>query len=206
MFPFDSRAAAQMFEADLIVAHQRRTRGPVVTERTRRWRSLFARSELPWTATHELFAGLGRTQLNRAAEKFTVRDVDPGTSLGSQGSVASEFVAILHGRIGVTINGAPHAVLDDGSHFGSIPLLDDQPPTLRASFSVMAPSRIATASPTQFRTLLAEHPVVADRIRVMADIRRAYLAGVAAVDSGERLDLVDVARYPAHMVDADITL
>ena len=206
MFPFDSHSAAQMFEADLLVAHQRRTRGPVVTERTRWWRALFTRDELAWTATHELFTGLNRTQLNRAAKKFTVHDVEPGRSLGSQGSAATEFVAILHGQIGVTIDGAPHVVLDDGSHFGSIPLLGEQSPALRASFSAMAPSRIAITDPAGFRELLDEFPIVAQRIRSMADIRRAYLAGVAAIDGGERRNLVEVPDYPAHIEDANIRL
>jgi hypothetical protein len=206
MFPSDPRSIGQMFEANLLAAPQHRTRGPVVTQRTRWWTALFEREETAWTAAHELFTGLGRTQLNRVAKKFTVLDVESGRSLGSQGSAASEFVVILQGRVGVTINGVPHAVLDDGSHFGSVALLDEQSSERRASFDVMAPSRIAIADDTRFSELLDEFPIVAKRIRAMADIRRAYLAGVAAADNCECLNLIDAPGYPAHIEDPVVRL
>jgi len=217
MFPFDPHSAAQMFEADLLVAHQRRTRGPVVTKRPplwlvgayqapRWWTALFEPSEPAWTSSHELFTGLGRNQLNRAAKKFTVLDVESGQSLGSQGDVATGFVAILEGQIGVTINGAPHAVLDDGSHFGAIGLLDEQSATLKASYAVMAPSRIAIADPDRFGELLADYPTVAKRIHSLADIRRAYLAGVASTDTGELSTLLTIKGFPAHIEDPYVRL
>lgn len=206
MFPFDPRSAAQIFEADLLVAHHRRTRGPVVSQHIRWWTALFARDEAAWTSTHELFTGLGRNQLKRAAKKFTVLDVESGQSLGSQGDVATGFVAILEGQIGVTINGAPHAVLDDGSHFGAIGLLDEQSATLKASYAVMAPSRVAIADPDRFGELLAEYPTVAKRIHSLADIRRAYLAGVASTDTGERPNLLTLNGFPAHIEDPYVRL
>ena len=206
MFPLDQRSAAQMFEADLLVAHQRRTRGPVVSQHVRWWTALFTRDEAAWTSTHELFTGLGRNQLNRAAKKFTVLDVESGQSLGSQGDLATGFVAILEGRIGVAINGAPHAVLDEGSHFGAIGLLDERSATLKASYSAMAPSRIAIADPDRFDELLEEYPSVAKRIHSLADIRRAYLAGVASTDTGERPNQLTTTGFPAHIEDPYVKL
>lgn len=203
MFPSDSVSTRQLHEADLLVAHQRRCLGPVVSRRRRPWAALFGRGEVPWTASHELFEGLGRNQLVRASEKFTVHDVEPGRSLGTQGAAADEFVAILEGRIGVTIDGVPHAVLDDGSHFGAIPLLDDADhPELRASFDVMVASRVAVVDAARFRTLLAEFPIVAERVRAMADVRRAYLAGLAAGAGREHPSTTDVEHFPVHMVEA----
>jgi len=204
MFFFDSSSAADLRSADLLVAHQRRALGPVVSHRTGWWRRLVRHADLPWTADHELFDGLSRTGLAGAAQRFTVRDVHPGQSLGVQGEPRGEFVAIIEGRIGVSIDGAPHAVLDDGSHFGAIPLLDDdRTPALRATFDVMTPSRIAVAGPSQFHRLLREFPAVEYRIRSMAQIRRAYLAGIASADRGERLEL---RTFPAHLEGKRIRL
>lgn len=197
MFFFDSSSADELRSAELLVAHQRRTRGPVVRHRTPWWRSFLYGADAPWTSQHELFEGLSRTDHQRAASLLVVRDVRPGQSLGSQGDPRGQFVVIIAGRVGVTIDRAPHAVLDDGSHFGAIPLLDDdRTPVSRATFDVMAPSRIAVAGPNQFRRLIAEFPQVAQRIRAMAEIRRAYLAGVASADRGDRTESLT---FPAHL-------
>ncbi len=208
MYPSDPISMRQLHHADMHVAHQRRTQGKVVSLQPSPWRRVLSglkprRADAPWTASHELFEGLGRNQLKRASNQFTVHDVEPGWSLGTQGAVAGEFVAILEGRIGVTIDGVPHAVLDDGSHFGALPLLDDgHHPEFRASFNVMVPSRVAVIDASRFRTLLAEFPIVAERIDAMADVRRAYLAGLAAGGGRERSLTTHVATYPVHMIEA----
>lgn len=197
MFPFDSHSARQLREAELIVAQQQRTLGPVVRHRPRRWRPSFARAARPWTADHELFDGLSRTALARAAAMFEVHEVNTGLTLGSQGDTAHDFVAIIEGRVGVTIDGTPHAVLDDGSFLGALPLLDDAAtPLQRASFEVMVPSRVAMIDAAGFRQLLDGFPEVAQRIRALADVRRAYLAGVASADRAERHR---IPRFPAHL-------
>ena len=197
MFYFDSSSADELRSAELLVAQQRRTCGPVVQRETPWWRTFLHGADAPWTSQHELFAGLSRTDHERAASLLVVREVQPGRSLGTQGDPRGQFVVIIEGRIGVTIDRAPHAVLDDGSHFGAIPLLDDDDnPVFRATFDVMAPSRIAVAGPNQFRRLFAEFPQVAQRIRAMAEIRRAYLAGVASADRGDR---VESLTFPAHL-------
>lgn len=197
MFFIDTHSAADLRSAELQVAHRSRTLGPVVRNRTPWWRTFLFGAEAPWTASHELFEGLSRTDHQRAASLLVVRELGPSQSLGSQGDARGEFVVIIEGRIGVTIDRAPHAVLDDGSHFGAIPLLDDdRNPVFRATFDVMAPSRIAVAGPNQFRRLMSEFPQVAQRIRAMAEIRRAYLAGVASADRVERAASLT---FPAHL-------
>lgn len=198
MFSFDTHSARQLCEAELLVAHQKRTVGRVVRHRRRVWRRpSFGRAARPWTADHELFDGLSRTALARAAAMFEIHEVNTGSELGSQGDTAHHFVAIIEGRIGVTIDGAPHAVLDDGSSLGAIPLLDDaDTPLQRASFEVMIPSRVAMIDAAGFHQLLDEFPEVAQRIRALADVRRAYLAGVASADRSERHR---VTRFPAHL-------
>ena len=149
--------------------------------------------------SHELFVGLDRRSLQRLAELFMVVDVEPGTSLGRQGEAAPEFVIVLEGRIGVSLDGLPLVVLDAGSHFGALPLLDDGPtPYRRASFDVLEPTRIAVAGRRAFAELPESHPVVARRIRTIADVRRAYLKGRAdAVATGAATS----DEFPLHMAD-----
>lgn len=178
---------------------------------TPRWRARFegilARKRtalLP--ADHELFTGLERKELAQAEKFFDVVDVPSGRSLGAQGGTVSEFVAILEGRVGVTIDGVPHAVLDDGSQFGGLSLIDDERPTHRASFDVMAPSRIAVVTAERFPDLLRRVPTVAERIHTIARVRRAYLAGLAAAPVGESIAAATSTtgpHYPVHLRDTD---
>ena len=153
------------------------------------------------SGSHELFAGHDQEQLTRLGRFFRVVDVPAGTMMGRQGDVALEFVTLLEGEVGVTIDGAPHAVLDDGSHFGALPLLDDDPGAVhRASFTVMSPTRVAVTDAVGFRSMLAEFPLVAQRVRAMTDVRRAYLAGLAHGNAAEELvplaSVID--EYPVH--------
>lgn len=151
--------------------------------------------------SHELFVGHDQQQLTRLARFFTVTDVPAGMTLGRQGYIAREFVTILTGQVGVAINGVPQAILDDGSHFGAVPLLDDAPGALHsASFTVMAPTRIAVANAAEFHSMLCEFRLVAGRIQAMTDVRRAYLAGLAQVGAAERSvpGALAIDEYPVH--------
>jgi CRP-like cAMP-binding protein len=153
------------------------------------------------SGSHELFVGHDQEQLTRLSGFFTVIDVPAGRMLGGQGHIAREFVTILDGEVGVTIDGIPHAVLDDGAHFGAVPLLDDVPGAEHsASFTVMTPTRIAVANAAEFHALISDFPLVAQRVRAMTDVRRAYLAGLAHVDAAEQQVPVAPAiqTYPVH--------
>lgn len=177
-----------------------------------RWRAacaqvLFQRRPNPLPADHELFTGLDRREFARAGNLFDVVEVAPGQSLGEQGEPVDAFIAILEGQVGVTIDGVPHAVLDDGSHLGALALLDDARPTHRGTFSVMAASRIAVVRAKRFPSMLEELPTVAERIRAISDVRRAYLAGLAAATTNEpeATPSRPVRGYPVHLHDAHIT-
>lgn len=207
MFPCDPISTRQMLDAELVVARQR-TQGRVVSHHTPRWRAAFerfsaSRHTAPLPAGHELFTGLSRKQLSQAAGFFTVLEVPAGRTLGEQGSQVDRFVTILDGQVGVTINGVPHAVLDDGSQFSGLSLLDDDRPTHRGSFNVMVPSRIAVVEAAQFPAMLRQFPLIADRIRAIADVRRAYLAGLAAGADGQTTSAhwIEVEQYPVHVTD-----
>lgn len=154
--------------------------------------------------SHELFADHDRSQLAGLGQFFTVIDVPAGRTLGQQGHIAREFVTILHGEVGVTIDGIPHAVLDDGSHFGAVPLLSDQLGAVHsASFTVMTPTRIAVADAAAFHSALSEFPLIDQRVRAMTDVRRAYLAGLAQNNAAEQAvrDAPTITEYPVHVVE-----
>jgi CRP-like cAMP-binding protein len=212
----DPTAARLVRNARLIEAKQARTphkrarTDPQQPSAARRFLSLVSsfrrgggESTGPLRDSHELFVGHDQDQLTRLGQFFTVVDVPAGTTLCRQGHFAREFVTILRGEVGVTIDGIPHAVLDDGSHFGALPLLADAPgATHNASFTVMTPTRVAVANAAEFQSVLSAFPLVAQRVRAMTDVRRAYLAGLAHVNAAEQPIPFDagIDEYPVHSV------
>lgn len=200
MYATDPISVRQLRAAQLIEAEQARTGRLSSAVRRRslaRRLARFRRSHtvLPSFAAHDLFVGLDRRSLARIQRSFFVMEVDTGDSLGRQGDVAPEFVVVLDGRVGVSIDGSPLAVLDAGSHFGALPLLDDGPtPLRRASFNVLGHGTVAVATGAQFHEILATYPLVAERVHAIADVRRAYLAGRA--DAAPALADMD---FPLHL-------
>jgi CRP-like cAMP-binding protein len=148
----------------------------------------------------EPFVGLDQRALHRLARHFSIVDVADGAALARQGDPATDFVVVLAGRIGVSIDGFPIAVLDAGSQFGALPMLDGAPGRFsRASYNVLEPSRIAVADRHHFFEILKNFPVVGQRILQIAEIRRAYLQGHA---DGRALEADrETAPFPVHLVD-----
>ena len=134
------------------------------------------------------------------ARHFSIVDVADGAALARQGDPATDFVVVLDGRIGVSIDGFPIAVLDAGSQFGALPMLDGAPGRFsRASYNVLEPSRIAVADRRHFFEILKNFPVVGQRILQIAEIRRAYLQGHA---DGRALEADrETSPFPVHLVD-----
>lgn len=219
MYANDPTSVRQLRHAELLVAEQSRSARQPTSARPGWWQRLRARRRptpvpavppVPTTPgdlrptladhpSHDLWVGLDQRTLERLSERFMILDVDAGDSLGRQGEAAPEFVVVLEGRIGVSIDGVPLAVLDAGSHFGSLPLLDDGPtPYRRASFDVLGPSRIGVAGRQQFAEILESFPVVAQRIRAITDVRRAYLRGRSEATATGR----SVEEFPLHISDA----
>lgn len=219
MYATDPMSVRQLRSADLMAADQSRWAVSPVSHR-RSWlrRKLFDRRPAPVETLHpavatpstassalapyhtlELFVGLDRNSLARLSESFVLIDVEPGHSLGRQGETSAEFVVVLEGRVGVSIDGLPLVVLDAGSHFGAIPLLDDGPtPYGRASFDVLEPSRVALAGRLEFARVLEQQPLVAGRIMAIADVRRAYLRGRA--DAAPAVEAAS-DEFPVHITD-----
>lgn len=148
----------------------------------------------------ELFVGLDRRTLHRLTRHFSIVDVADGEALAQQGDPATEFVVVLSGRIGVSLDGLAIAIFDAGSQFGALPMLDGSPGRFsRASYSVLEPSRLAIADRRQFFEILKNFPDVGQRIVQIAEIRRAYLQGHA--DARALAADRDTSPFPVHLLD-----
>jgi CRP-like cAMP-binding protein len=206
MYPTDPASVHQLRFAQLLEAEQYRVRhrsdvgspsGEVsVMSRVRRLTSRPADLD----GSLELFVGLDPRTLHRLRRHFSIVDVSDGAALARQGDPATEFVVVLAGRIGVSLDGLPIAVFDAGSQFGALPMLDGSPGRFsQASFNVLEPSRIAIADREQFFEILKNYPVVGQRIVRIAEVRRAYLRGHA--DARALMADRETSPFPVHLLD-----
>lgn len=206
MYPTDPHSVQQLRSAQLLEAEQYRMshRADVrsafatasVMSRIRRLTSKPADLD----GSLELFVSLDQRALHRLTRHFSIVDVADGEALARQGDPATEFVVVLSGRIGVSLDGLPIAIFDAGSQFGALPMLDGSPGRFsRASFSVLEPSRIAVADRDQFFEILKNFPVVGQRIVRIAEIHRAYLRGHA--DARALAADRETSPFPVHLLD-----
>ncbi len=217
MYAADPVSVRQIRNAELLVAsanrqhRERRPRkGSKHRERSLKTIAVALRQRLrpthqpaigPLSLTHELFRGLDQSQLDSLATYLDLRVCATGESLGRQNEPSTGLVIVLDAQIGVSIDSVPIAVLDDGSHFGSLPLLDGGEALHRASFDVLAPGRIAVVDKQDFRTVLDRFPTVAIWVYAMARKRRDYLAQLAACETSQSLSESTQAllEYPVHL-------
>ncbi len=202
MYATDPTSVRQIRQGDLIEAgeHHRAHRWDPARARRRRLPTLWRRTPKPTVldGSLELFAGLDRRTLDKLSRRFLIVDLAEGESLGRQGETVSEFTIVLDGRIGVTLDGVPLAIFDRGSQFGALPLLDGGPGRFRhASFDVLEPTRVAIADRVQFFEILHRHSLVGQRIRRVAEQRRAYLRDHA--DAKALAADLDAEPFPVHI-------
>lgn len=204
LYPTDPVSVRQMRHAALADAEHDRQHHRDAGRRSW-WSRLRRRRDVepvgPFDPALEPFAGLDQRTLRRLAEHFTLVDLDPGDSMGRQGETRSEFVIVLSGRVGVTIDGVPVTVLDAGAQFGALPLLEGGAGrATRASFDVLEHSQVAIADRREFLRIIEEFPVVGDRIKQIARVRKAYLDGHA---DGKALEADRVEHpFPLHLHDS----
>lgn len=153
------------------------------------------------SASHDLFMGLDQSQLTSLATYLDIQACPTGELLGRQNEPSDGLVIVLDAQIGVSIDGVPITVLDYGSHFGALPLLDGGDALNRASFDVLAPGRIAVVDKENFRTVLDRFPTIAISVYEMADSRRIYLAQHEACTTSQTLGQSTLAmlEYPVHL-------
>lgn len=218
MLPIDPISVQQLRNAELIVSaetrehhefrpQQRGVRSPMrrLRENTDAVRQRFfpTRHQVvgAFSTSHDLFRALDRSQLTSLSQHLEVRQCVIGESLGRQDERATRFVIVLEAQIGVTIDGVPITVLDYGSHFGAVPLLEGGAALHRASFDALGPGLIALADPGQFRAILDEYPTIASGVYAMTRVRRDYLEALADCEMSRSLGESTRAmlEYPVHL-------
>ena len=109
------------------------------------------------------FADLGKRELAQVGQWTDEVEVEAGTVLGRQGSVAYEFFVILDGAAEVVVDGAHVADLGPGDFFGEIGLLE----RARRTATVIASTRmrLIVVFGREFRAMERELPQVAARVR-----------------------------------------
>ena len=120
----------------------------------------------------------------------TETEVPAGRVLARQGEAGREFVVIIAGKAEVTRDGTSIAMLDAGSFFGEMSLLDQRPRS--ATVTTMEPTRLLVMTPTEFNSVVSTMPSV-DRkmLIVLCDRLRAIEAKY--VPAAERISPADLA-------------
>jgi CRP-like cAMP-binding protein len=122
-----------------------------------------------------LFDGLTEAEIARCAAWFEDKQVPAGTRLVSEGDFSYRFFVVLDGDIEVRHDLDEVRRLGPGDYFGELGLLTGD----RRSAKIVALSRsdVATIMTWDFRTMVAEHPLVAERLRAAAARHRRHDAG-----------------------------
>lgn len=187
VYPTHPDHIRQLRSVDLFKAAEARDNHQVPREPKRKWRAAMRkwraamrrrRIVTSFDPTFEFCAGLNKRALRRLEDHFKIVALEAGESLGRQGEVVDEFVLILVGQVGVTIDGNAVAVLGAGNHFGERALLSaSTDPVLRASFTALSPVTMGTAPQDVFADVVEKFPTVAEQVREVAMVREAYLTG-----------------------------
>ncbi len=120
-------------------------------------------------ASIPLFAGLSKQQLGHLATLTDEVDLPAGKKILDEGTFAYEFVVIESGTATVTIDGKHVNDLGPGDFFGEIALLEK--PRRTASVETTSPMRAIVMTGGEFRAMLRELPLVAERVRGVLDER-----------------------------------
>ena len=118
-----------------------------------------------------LFVGLNHRQLSRLRGLTSrVQTADEALVI-RQGTVGREFVVLVKGNASVVRNAETVAILSDGDFFGEMAMLSGAP--RNSSVIVEAGSDLLVSNPDEFRQILEELPVVAERLGAIAIQRLA---------------------------------
>ena len=110
--------------------------------------------------------GLSARQLEQLARTMDELDLAEGTSLTAQGRLGHELLILAAGTAEVTIDGEHVADLGPGDVVGELALL--RGPERTATVVATSAVRVIAMTGSAFRTMVDEHPVVAERIRTIA--------------------------------------
>lgn len=127
-------------------------------------------------ANAQIFANGSKKQLERIAQLSTPIEVKAGYQLTQEGTTGREFGVLIDGTATVKIDGNVVATLNAGDHYGEMALLAEiGEPGDRRSATVIADTDqlVAVMSVSEFRSVLAEYPEVADQLKASAAQRNA---------------------------------
>src|SRR3954469_12531034 len=106
-----------------------------------------------------LFAGLGRRQLRKLAERSNERRLPAGTTPVQEGKMSGiGFFVVAEGEAAVSVGGDVVATLKPGSHFGEIALISEAERT--ATVTATTELRLFEIPFYDFRDFAHENPDV----------------------------------------------
>jgi CRP/FNR family transcriptional regulator, cyclic AMP receptor protein len=152
----------------------------------------------------DLFAGCKKSELARIDRMMTTIDVPSGTVLTEQDGVGSEVFVIVEGSASVWRNGGRLSLLEPGTFFGELALLDRELRT--ATVIAETPMRLFVLSRVEFNSLIALSPAVAIRVitEMGARLRRTYHLAATPAACGDLEPSADrrASRVPSSSVAA----
>lgn len=140
---------------------------------------------LGWLGEVDLLAGCTKRELARIDGMITSIDVPSGTVLTLEGGVGSELFVIVEGSASVWRNGGRLSLLEPGTFFGELALLDRESRT--ATVIAETSMRLLVLSRVEFNSLITLSPRVAMRImtEMGARLRRTYDPVASPVARGD---------------------
>jgi CRP-like cAMP-binding protein len=106
-----------------------------------------------------LFAGIGRRELRRLADRMSERTFREGEIAVEEGRGGAGFWLIEDGDATVSVAGKTVRTLGSGDYFGEIALIDDGPRS--ATVTAATDMRCRGMAAWEFRPFVVEHPDVA---------------------------------------------
>ena len=119
----------------------------------------------------ELFAGCSKKDLRVIRSISTPVRVDAGRLLTEAGTYGREAMLIERGTATVTIDNYTVAEVGAGDLIGEMALLDGPTGERNATVTATTDCEILVFTPSEFRRLMTELPIVAERIMAIAEAR-----------------------------------
>ncbi len=118
----------------------------------------------------ELFRVLNTTVLSKIADRFDLRKFAPGDKIIQQGSTGTEFFVIGAGRVAIEIDGRQVNSLDQGSFFGEMALIHDQP--RNATVRALTPVSCFVLEKTDFQNVIQSSSSFEEELRKAIFVRQ----------------------------------
>ena len=113
---------------------------------------------------YELFARLGKKELSEVERLSTPISIPAGRKVTVEGTRGRECFVVLNGTVEVERHGEKVAEIGPGGLVGEIALLDSKSHTRTATAVALTDADVLVFSADEFRSLIMEHPTIAERI------------------------------------------